>query len=492
MQLYLEHFGLNEAPFRITPHTEFFFSGANRGATLDALLYAILHDEGIVKISGEVGSGKTMLSRVLIERLPANIRTIYLANPSLSREEILFALAEELGLELDTHTRATALLRRLQEHLIAAHEDGHQVVVLIDEAHAMPLESLEEIRLLSNLESNRHKLLQMVLFGQPELDAILARADMRQLKERITHNFGLEPLVREDIANYVDFRMRAAGYKGPPVFNRAAIQAMTRVSKGLTRRVNILADKALLAAFSAGSHAVGAREMRAAIRDSDFSAAVRNPHHRLSLRWRIPAIAALGAAVITAALVWHLKPEPSSVAVTTVAPVSAANAEAMAPSTAVSNTAPASPAQTPSGAQSISPTIAAPAKANPPATVPAQITSAPIDSPLPSGSGPLTREALLAGESWLASAGNNRWFLQLTQSDASNPDAAESFLGMARAAGLNPAELRAYRSTRRGTARYGVIYGDFATQAEAVAAIQTLPAAVRSSRPYARPIRHLR
>ena len=251
--MYLDHFGLKEAPFRITPHTDFFFQGANRGATLEALLYAITHDEGIVKVSGEVGSGKTMLCRVLMERLPPAVETIYLGSPSLSRDEILFAISDELKLDMQDK-RTTRVLRGLQEHLIRLFGEGRRVVVLIDEAHAMPKETLEEIRLLSNLESNRHKLLQIVLFGQPELDQHLSTQAMRQLKERITHSFLLEPLVRSDIENYIDFRMRAAGYRGPKVFNRGAIKLIARASQGLTRRVNILADKALLAAFADGTH----------------------------------------------------------------------------------------------------------------------------------------------------------------------------------------------------------------------------------------------
>src|SRR6266511_2479074 len=178
--MYLDHFGLKEPPFRITPDTDFFFRGANRGATLEALLYAISHDEGIVKVSGEVGSGKTMLCRVLMERLPAAVETIYLANPSLSRDEILFAIGDELKLELEKGPR---ILRVLQEHLLRLFGEGRRVVVLIDEAHAMPDETLEEIRLLSNLESNRLLLLRMVLFGQSELDEHLATAGMRQLRE---------------------------------------------------------------------------------------------------------------------------------------------------------------------------------------------------------------------------------------------------------------------------------------------------------------------
>ena len=167
--MYLSHFGLDEAPFRITPHTEFFFAGANRGATLEALIYAISHDEGIVKVTGEVGSGKTMLCRVLIERMPESVKLIYLGNPSLSRDEILHVLAADFGVEAHSD-RTTIVLRALQEKLIELYAQDQRVVVLIDEAHAMPLETLEEIRLLSNLESNRQKLLQIVLFGQPELN----------------------------------------------------------------------------------------------------------------------------------------------------------------------------------------------------------------------------------------------------------------------------------------------------------------------------------
>ena len=191
--MYLEHFGLDEAPFRITPHTDFFFDGADRGTTLEGLLYAIQYDEGIVKVSGEVGSGKTMLCRVLMERLPQNVETIYLANPSLTRDEILRAIAEDLKLET-TGDSARVLMRELQDHLIASHASGRRVVILIDEAHAMPEDSLEQVRLLSNLETSRHKLLQIVLFGQPELDQMLAATSLRQLRDRITHSFRMRPL----------------------------------------------------------------------------------------------------------------------------------------------------------------------------------------------------------------------------------------------------------------------------------------------------------
>ena len=270
MALYLEHFGLKEPPFRITPHPDFFFDGADRGATLEGLVYAILHDEGIVKVSGEIGSGKTMLCRVLMERLPAEVETVFLANPSYSRAEILQAIAEELGRQPAEGT-ATLALRELQAQLIELYASGRRAVVLIDEAHAMPEETLEQVRLLSNLETSRHKLLQIVLFGQPELDEALAKPSMRQLKDRITHSFRTRPLTEDEVAKYVAFRMRAAGYKGPELFSAAAIAAIARASSGLTRRINVLSDKSLLAAFAANAHAVTPRQVRAAVADSDFA-----------------------------------------------------------------------------------------------------------------------------------------------------------------------------------------------------------------------------
>jgi len=269
--MYLEHFGLKEPPFRITPNTDFFFEDADRGAMLAALAYAIQNEEGIVKVSGEVGSGKTMLCRMLAQRLPAGVETVFLANPSYSREDILYAIADELGLGLASR-RASLALRELQDHLIRRYAEGRRVVVLIDEAHAMPPETLEEVRLLSNLESTRHKLLQIVLFGQPELDEALARPGLRQLRDRITHNFRMRALTEAEIGRYLAFRMRAAGYRGPDVFTPAAVAMLARGSGGLTRRINVLADKSLLAAFTGNQHAVTPRQVRAAIADSEFPA----------------------------------------------------------------------------------------------------------------------------------------------------------------------------------------------------------------------------
>jgi type II secretory pathway predicted ATPase ExeA len=472
--MYLEHFGLHEPPFRITPHTDFFFDGANRGAMLDALIYAITHDEGIVKISGEVGSGKTMLCRVLMERLPDNITIVYLANPSLSREDILYAIADELHLDIPDNARASLVLRTLQNHLIQSFSAGRQVVVLIDEAHAMPVETLEQIRLLSNLESNRHKLLQLVLFGQPELNDILARADMRQLKERITHNFGLAPLVRDDIASYLDFRMRAAGYRGPSVFTPAALKMIVQASHGLTRRINILADKALLAAFATSSHQVGAKETQAAIRDCEFSEAT---HANKNLRKKIVIPTIYGLALSALAVIAWLLFTKQNTTPHRLAPASQ-------PITPPSSAKETPPATTSAPATSMSATVPASPMATTPKPMLADIT--------PSSATPLVHERLEAGQRWLGQAPNDHWFIQLLATDAGQHAQVEDFLRKAADNQLDMDKLRIYASSLSGKPRVGVIYGDYPTRLAAAAAIGQLPLALRKTKPYPRQVIRLR
>jgi type II secretory pathway predicted ATPase ExeA len=459
--MYLEHFGLTEPPFRITPHTDFFFSGGNRGATLDALIYAITHDQGIVKISGEVGSGKTMLCRVLMERLPESVTFIYLANPSLSREDILYAIADELHLDVPENARAAIVLKALQEHLIRSYSEGRQVVVLVDEAHAMPVETLEEIRLLSNLESNHSKLLQLVLFGQPELNDVLARPDMRQLKERITHNFMLEPLVHADVAQYIEFRMRAAGYKGPSLFSAPAIKLIARVSLGLTRRINILADKALLAAFAEGTHEVGLKQAQIALKDCDFSTATYLEPKGLRRSWHPAYIAVLVAAIgiLAAWTTFHSAQTPQEI----------------------------SPPPTDQTAPASSQATASP----PPNTTPAPPPAAPETAPV-NESGQLTQQRLEAGNAWLAKVPDKRWFLQLYANDASKIELVESYLKAAGAGGVDMQQIRVYRSSLSGKERMGVIYGDYESRSEAIGAAEKLPNTIRLTKPYPRQVAKLR
>ncbi|OGS99328.1 MAG: hypothetical protein A3F73_01590 [Gallionellales bacterium RIFCSPLOWO2_12_FULL_59_22] len=291
--MYLEHFGLNEPPFRITPVTVFFFSGANRGEILDALIYSLSEAEGIIKVSGEVGSGKTMLCRMLLERLPKHIETIYLANPSLSRDEMLYAIADALGLDLDGK-RVGIVMHYIQQKLEEKAREGKRIVVLVDEAHAMPLDTLEELRLLYNLQIGNAKLLQIILFGQPELNAKLDQPNMRQLKDRIVHHFHIQPLSRNILENYLMFRMRAAGYHGPNIFSPAAIKLIADASNGLMRRVNILADKSLLAAFVEDTHNIEAHHVQAAMRDSELKPMRALPDKKLLAGGAVTALLLAG------------------------------------------------------------------------------------------------------------------------------------------------------------------------------------------------------
>ncbi|MBC8209946.1 MAG: AAA family ATPase [Gammaproteobacteria bacterium] len=269
--MYEEFFGLKRSPFRITPDTSLFYDGGRRGDILGALVYAVHRGEGIIKVVGEVGSGKTMLCRMLQQELPDSVEIIYIANPSVSPEDILFVIANELKFDIARDASKHEVVTMLQNYLLKKHAEDKQVVLFVEEAQSMPLETLEEIRLLSNLETDQYKLLQIILFGQPELDQNLATNSIRQLRERITHDFNLNPLNTRDIHQYLNFRMREVGYKGPELISLKLAAGMEKYSEGLLRRINILADKMLLSAFAGGTHTLTRRHLRAAVKDSGFS-----------------------------------------------------------------------------------------------------------------------------------------------------------------------------------------------------------------------------
>ncbi len=266
--LYLDHFSLTADPFRITPDTEFFFTGGQRGDILEGLIVAAMHDEGIVSVVGEIGMGKTMLSRMLLERLrPLPCDTVYLANPVFDRDEILGAIAHDLMTEPPQGNRAH-MLAALEAVLIERYSQGRRVVVVIDEAHSMPATTLEEIRLLSNLETTQNKLLKIVLFGQPELDELLDAPQLRQVKDRISHRFELQPLNADEASAYLRFRLHKAGWQGGELFDAEALKLLVQASGGRTRRLNMLADKSLLAAYAEGVSRVGAEQVSRAVGDS--------------------------------------------------------------------------------------------------------------------------------------------------------------------------------------------------------------------------------
>lgn len=293
--MYYQYFGLEQPPFRITPDTSLFYPGGNRGAILEALIYAIVNGEGMIKVVGEVGSGKTMLCRMLTVELPDHIEVVYLANPSLSPDNILHAIAFELKLDVKADDDRLEVMNKLQNYLLERHARSQQVVVFVEEAQGMPVQTLEQIRLLTNLETNENKLLQIVLFGQPELDEMISSRDIRQLKERITYSFNLGPLNAEEIKDYINTRIRACGCRSGDLFTRQAIQQISRYSNGLLRRINILSDKSLLASYAANDRSVKPRHVKLAARDTEFITPWQ--------RYRLPMFV-LAALVIMAILVF--------------------------------------------------------------------------------------------------------------------------------------------------------------------------------------------
>jgi len=294
--VYEAFFGLREKPFALTPNTGFLVQLAPYQACLNLLRVALAEGEGFIKITGEVGTGKTLLCRALLNELdPSRYQLAWLPNPSLSPLALRQALAHELHVpdveQLDTH----GLLAALHARLIELAGEGRSTVLLIDEAQALPVSTLEGLRLLTNLETEQSKLLQVVLFGQPELDQTLARQDLRQLRQRITFSYALRPLDVADATRYLTERLAVAGYRGEPLFEPSAVRLLVQGSRGIPRLLNILANKCLMSAFGEGSRCVGVRHVRRALADTEGSALPQGWSRHL--RWPLAVAASLAALV---------------------------------------------------------------------------------------------------------------------------------------------------------------------------------------------------
>src|SRR5262245_5921005 len=250
--MYRAHFGLREMPFGITPDTSYAYACMSHQEALNTLLVAVKNGEGFIKIVGEVGTGKTLLCRRFLSTLDATHVTAYIPNPYLEPRTLLFALAEELGVTVPKEADQHRLLKSLNHALLDFARQGKTVVLCLDEAQAMPLETLEALRLLTNLETEKRKLLEVVLFGQPELDHKLEQDAVRQLRQRITFQYRLAALDRREIDQYIAHRLRVAGYRGNRMFTVAAIRRVHRLTGGVPRLVNIIAHKAMLLAYGEG------------------------------------------------------------------------------------------------------------------------------------------------------------------------------------------------------------------------------------------------
>lgn len=462
-KLYLEHFGLDRPPFRLTPDLEFFYAGSRRGDVLEGLLHVASHEEGIVTVVAEVGSGKTLLARVLLARLASGIDTVFLANPCFSRDEILSAIARDLGI---AHPAASleGKLAQLNAELLRRHDSGRRVLLVVDEAHAMPAESLEEVRLLSNLETSEHKLLNILLFGQPELDQLLAESRLRQVRDRIIHRFELPPLPEDDILAYVDHRLRTAGWKRGKLFSRAAQAILVRESGGRVRRINLLADKALLAAFADNSPTVEKQHVQTAAADlqPDLVAAsrpARPPGPPGKAGWPTARSATLAgtALALGIGLGWWLSRAPAN-PLPTAAPAPAVQAPVATP------TAP---------------------RVDPPETPAPQPAAAPAAAhrSLPSFKSERVEQIFRETQDKLTGNALSGYTVQLAALPADgDPSHYFQFLSQY----IDLSHILAHTRTYSGKRYWAVYYGEYETEKQAQASLAALPEILKARHPMLR------
>jgi general secretion pathway protein A len=299
--MYTSFFGLHEKPFAITPDPRYLFMSERHGEALAHLVYGVTESGGFMQLTGEVGTGKTTLVRTLLQnKLPNNADVAVVLNPRLSVLEFLETICEELHiLAPENRGSVKALVDSLNRQLLRAHAEGRRVILVVDEAQNLSRDVLEQVRLLTNLETAKQKLLQIILIGQPELRDLLAREDLRQLAQRITGRYHLEPLSRDETAQYIEHRLRVAGALGE-VFDSAAKREVFRLTGGVPRLINVICDRALLGAYSKETRRVNRRLVRRA------AAEIKGlPYASPLLRWAVPVIGAVAVAVIAASL-WPL------------------------------------------------------------------------------------------------------------------------------------------------------------------------------------------
>lgn len=292
--MYESHFGFRELPFCLTPDTQFYHASKWHHEAGTILDICINQGEGFLKIVGEVGTGKTMLCRRLLASLPENYIPVYIPNPYLSPAGLFHAIAHELGITLN-QSNAHVVLKTIEDELVQLAVLGHKVLLIVDEAQSMPAETLEALRLVTNLETEKMKLLQVVLFGQPELDVILKLPALRQLLQRVTFSYQLQPLDYNETKAYIEHRVRCAGFAGESIFEPAAIKYIYRASKGIPRLINVLAHKALMCAFGKKLYLVNKRYIVAAVDDTE--GVVRPP--RFSFKSINQAAAMAGVTVMS-------------------------------------------------------------------------------------------------------------------------------------------------------------------------------------------------
>lgn len=475
--LYLNHFDLAKPPFQITPDVDFFFSGSQRGGILTGLLHVASHEEGIVTVVAEVGSGKTLLSRLMLASLPADISTVYLSNPCFGRDEIISAIGRDMG--LTTQVGSTeANLAQLHQELMRRYSLGKRVLLIIDEAHTMPPESLEEVRLLSNLETAHHKLINIMLFGQPELDTLLADRRLRQVRDRVIHRFELPAMVAGEAQAYVDHRLRVAGWRGGQLLDSAAMKALIKLSQGRARRINLLADKALLAAYAQGAKVVTRAHVLSAQRELHAEPAALPGRNK----WLLGAVAGSFAIAIAGAIGWGLN---ASKSVTAVAEVRSSVSVPAVVSPAIASPAAVAPVVAPSlppEMPALKPAAAVAKVALLPAPSVPILTGTSLQGAEIAGKGQVFDRAALDARTheMMRDEARTGFTLQLVSLPS-----MEALAGYAAslAPHIDTRTLYAHKRRYRGVDSAAVYVGYYSTDAEARAALAQLPTALRAYQP---------
>jgi len=298
--MYLYHFGLRELPFTLTPNTSFFLGLEPHHEALAVLTTALKTGEGFIKVIGEVGTGKTLLCRKLLNEIPEHFITAYIPNPFLSPDELRRAVASELGVKQAQRMSVSLLTQRIQSRLMELHAQGHSVVLILDEAQALPSESLEALRLFTNLETETRKLLQVVMFAQPELDQRLNENNFRQLRQRITFSYQLRAMNVAEVQRYIHHRLQIAGYKGAALFNDKLCQKIAKATGGVPRLVNILCHKMLMLAYGQGQFQIDLWHLKTAVNDTDDTQLINFNY------WMVGASAGLVVLALSAYYLWGI------------------------------------------------------------------------------------------------------------------------------------------------------------------------------------------
>ena len=295
--MYKNFFGFKERPFKLVPNPEYLYLSRSHEEALAHLVYAASQGDGFVEITGEVGTGKTTLCRAFLEGLDEKSITAYIFNPKLDALQLLKAINDEFGID-SSPGNTKELIDALNGFLMGKKAEGKNVILLIDEAQNLSKDVLEQLRLLSNLETEKRKLFQVVLFGQPELDAKLRHQSVRQFLQRVTFHYHLAPLNSAELDYYVSHRLRVAGYVGDRLFTRAALRALYRASAGVPRLINVLAHKSMLAAYGEGRHYVSGAHVAKAAADTPSARSAKTP-------WGLTAAMAAVLAVTAGAVYWY-------------------------------------------------------------------------------------------------------------------------------------------------------------------------------------------